>query len=107
MAMMQEGALLLAAGGHDIISDGVVPGSVQVPGSGQPIVLLAESQTTGGYPKIATIAGADLPRLAQLPAGAPVRFGAITRDAAKDLWIAAQARLRALLAGLVARPEGG
>lgn len=106
MAMVLEGALLPAAGGHDIVSDGVVPGSVQVPGSGQPIVLLAESQTTGGYPKIATIAGVDLPRLAQLPAGTPVCFAAITRDVAEELWITEQARLRTLLAGLVPRPEG-
>ena len=47
---------------------------------------MAESQTTGGYPKIATVIGADLPRLAQLPTGATFRFAAVTRDAAEDIW---------------------
>src|SRR5699024_9885558 len=85
--------------------DGTVPGSVQVPGSGLPIVLLAEGQTTGGYPKIATVASVDLPRLAQMPVGAQVRFAIIRRDEAEDLWISAQIRQRALLNGLVPRPE--
>ncbi len=107
MAMVLDGPPLPAVHGHDIVSDGTVPGSVQVPGSGQPIVLLAEGQTTGGYPKIATVAGADLPRLAQMPVGARVRFAAITREEAEDLWIAARARLRAVLAGLMPRPESG
>ena len=50
--------------GFDIASDGIAPGSIQVPGNGQPIVLLADRQTTGGYPKIATVISADLPALA-------------------------------------------
>ena len=65
---------------------------------------MAESQTTGGYPKIATVIGADLPRLAQMPVGATFRFRAVTRDAAEEAWIAHQARIRAVLAGLVPRP---
>ena len=88
MAMVLGGVTLPALGGHDIVSDGTVPGSVQVPGSGQPLVLLAESQTTGGYPKIATIASVDLARLAQMPVGAPLRFVAIARDEGEVLWIA-------------------
>jgi allophanate hydrolase subunit 2 len=53
----------------------MVPGSVQVPPDGQPIVTLADGPTTGGYPKIATVLSADLPRLAQLvPGQARVRF---------------------------------
>lgn len=61
----------------DIVSDGVTPGVIQVPGNGQPIILLADCQTVGGYPKIATVISADLPRLAQLPPGQTLRFAAV------------------------------
>lgn len=106
MAMVIGGVEISAARGHDIVSDGTVPGSVQVPGSGMPLVLLAESQTTGGYPKIGTIASVDLPRLAQMPVGSQFRFTAITTEEGEDLWIQHQARLRRLLGDLVAKPEG-
>jgi allophanate hydrolase subunit 2 len=59
------------------VSDGIVAGSVQVPGSGEPIVMMADRQTTGGYPKIATVISPDLRVLAQRRPGAPVRFAAI------------------------------
>jgi len=106
MAMVLGGAELHAASGHDIVSDATVPGSLQVPGSRQPIVLMAESQTTGGYPKIATVISADLPRLAQLPVGARFRFAVVSRDEGEEAWIAQAKALRAVLAGLQAKPEG-
>lgn len=106
MAMVLGGVELPAKGGHDIISDGTVPGSIQVPGSGRPLVLLAESQTTGGYPKIATVASVDRPRLAQLPVGSIFRFTSITREEGEDLWVASRCALRAVLAGLMPKPEG-
>lgn len=100
MGMALAGPTLAAAGGHDIISDGVVPGSIQVPGAAQPIVLMAECQTTGGYPKIATVIGADLPRLAQSRPGSVIRFEAVTQAAAEEAWRqavrASQARIAAL-----------
>ncbi|MBN2047621.1 MAG: biotin-dependent carboxyltransferase family protein [Anaerolineaceae bacterium] len=68
------GAPIEHAGSSDIISDGVVTGSIQVPSSRQPIIMMADHQTTGGYPKIATVIQADLPLLAQCRAGAKVRF---------------------------------
>lgn len=105
MAMVLGGVELPCARGHDIVSDATVPGSIQVPGSGTPLVLMAESQTTGGYPKIATVITADLPRLAQMPTGTSFRFALVSRDAAEDLWLARQKQLRALLAGLIAKPE--
>lgn len=86
MAMMLEGPLLPAEGGHDIISDATVPGSIQAPGSGKPLVLMAEGQTTGGYPKIATIIGADLPRLRQLRPGQSFRFEAVSVEEAEEAW---------------------
>ncbi|RRH76199.1 5-oxoprolinase subunit C family protein [Falsigemmobacter faecalis] len=105
MAMVLGRTTLSAARGHDIVSDGTVPGSVQVPGSGMPLVLLAESQTTGGYPKIGTVASVDLARLAQLPVGAGFRFQLISRDEGEELLLAQRARLRKLLADLVAKPD--
>jgi KipI family sensor histidine kinase inhibitor len=71
-----SGPRLEHAGPSEIASEGMAPGSVQVPPDGQPIVMLADGPTTGGYPKIATVVSADLPRLAQLVPGAGrVRFG--------------------------------
>lgn len=64
--------------GFNIVSDATVFGSVQVPGSGRPIVLMADRQTTGGYPKIATVISADLRRLAQRRPGDAVRFRAVS-----------------------------
>ena len=63
--------------GYNIVSDGTAAGSIQVPGSGLPIVLMADRQTTGGYPKIATVISADVRRLAQRRPGDSVRFTAV------------------------------
>ena len=73
----------MSAQAADIVSDGVTPGAIQVPGSGQPIILLADCQTVGGYPKIATVISADLLLLAQLQPGQRVRFRAV--DAAQAI----------------------
>lgn len=106
MAMVLGGTTLPAFRGHDIVSDGTVPGSIQVPASAAPIVLLCESQTSGGYPKIATVISADLPRLAQTPDGAEIRFAAIARDEAEEILIDTRCRLRAALMDLIPKPEG-
>jgi allophanate hydrolase subunit 2 len=63
--------------GHNVVSDGTVNGSIQVPGNGQPIVLMPDRGTSGGYPKIATVISADLGRFAQIPAGRAFRFRAV------------------------------
>jgi allophanate hydrolase len=63
--------------GHEIVSDAIVPGAIQVPGNGLPIILLADAQTAGGYPKIATVVSADLPRVAASRPGERLRFRAI------------------------------
>lgn len=76
MASFLEGPSLQARS-HDIVSDGIAMGAIQVPGSGQPLVLMADRQPTGGYPKIATVIGADLGRLAQAQAGTALRFAAV------------------------------
>ncbi|MCX7900067.1 MAG: urea amidolyase, partial [Methylocystis sp.] len=82
MAYALEGPRLEHARGHDIISDGVAFGAIQIPGSGAPFVLMADRQPTGGYPKIATVISADLGRLAQKRPGESVRFKAVTWDEA-------------------------
>ncbi|MDA1258950.1 MAG: biotin-dependent carboxyltransferase family protein [Chloroflexi bacterium] len=80
-------------GAHDIISDGVVTGAIQVPGDGQPIILLADRQTTGGYVKIGVIASVDLALVAQAAPGTAVRFERISAAEAQSL---ARARMAAL-----------
>ena len=68
--------------GADIISDATALGSLQVPGSGQPILLMADRQTTGGYPKLATVITADLGLVAQCAPGDSIRFQVCTPDEA-------------------------
>ena len=72
-----------AAGGLTIMSEIVQPGDIQVTGDGTPFVLMAECQTTGGYPRIATVLPCDLPIMAQAGPGAPLRVRLIDRDAAR------------------------
>jgi allophanate hydrolase subunit 2 len=82
-----------------IVSEPIVPGNVQVPADGQPIVLLTE-QTIGGYAKIATVITADLFKLAQAKPGDTVRFVPVTREAAHDAlrqWSAYLEHIDALL----------
>jgi len=75
----------LSPGKTDIISDGIVMGSVQLPSSGLPIVLMADRQTTGGYAKIATVITACLPRLAQMGPGERFKFEKCGEKRAVDL----------------------
>jgi allophanate hydrolase len=80
------------AAAADIVSDGVAPGAIQVPANGQPIVLLADGQTVGGYPKIATVISADLPRLAHLRPGTRVRFESVDLETAHRALLAERDR---------------
>ena len=84
MGYRLDGPHLEHAGGADILSDATPIGSLQVPGSGLPILLMADRQTTGGYPKIAVVIGADLPLAGQLAPGDWIEFAPCTRDAAID-----------------------
>jgi biotin-dependent carboxylase-like uncharacterized protein len=78
MGYRLRGPLIAHARGHDIISDGIPLGGIQVPGDGQPIVLLVDRQTTGGYTKIATVISVDIGRLGQARPGHRVRFRGVT-----------------------------
>ena len=84
MGMRLNGPLLELKGALSIPSEPIVRGSIQVSGDGVPTVLLADHQTTGGYPKIATIISCDTDRLTQFRAGDAVRFSAISSEAALE-----------------------
>ncbi|WP_158968989.1 5-oxoprolinase subunit C family protein [Chachezhania sediminis] len=83
--MLSEGEGFAADGQLDILSEVIVPGDVQMTGTGLPYVLLPECGTTGGYPRIGTVIPADLPRVAQAQQGAPVRFRFVTLDDALEI----------------------
>jgi biotin-dependent carboxylase-like uncharacterized protein len=91
-------------GRYDIVSDPVVNGSIQVPGDGKPIILLADRQTTGGYAKIATVASVDLPKLGQTSPGATITFTAISVAEAQQLLVERTARFAAVELGNVVEP---
>jgi biotin-dependent carboxylase-like uncharacterized protein len=99
MGMRLDGPRIEHARGFNITSDGIAPGSIQIPGNGQPIILLADRQTTGGYPKIATVISADLPALGRLPIGARIAFEPVTMETAE----AARRELFAQIDGLAGR----
>lgn len=93
MGIRLEGRQVTFRPGFDgnILSEPMMPGDIQVPGSGQPIVMLEGCQTVGGYARIAHVIGADLPLLAQLRPGSHVRFRRVTMEEAqralRKLWI--------------------
>jgi len=72
--------------GHDILSDGITQGAIQVPGDGKPFVLMADHQPTGGYPKIANICMADLPRFVQTSPGKHILFKWESMENALKKW---------------------
>ncbi|MDF7666449.1 biotin-dependent carboxyltransferase family protein [Orbaceae bacterium ESL0727] len=74
MGYRLNGDQLRRTSDSELLSHGVLPGVIQVPHNGQPIILLSDAQTTGGYPKIGTIIAADLYCLAQIPLGESIRF---------------------------------
>lgn len=84
MGMRLEGAEIPHLGGYDITSEAVALGSIQIPGTKKPVVLLADRQTTGGYPKIATVISADMAALGRLPIGAKIRFELVTVEKAVE-----------------------
>jgi allophanate hydrolase len=100
MGMRLDGPRLRHRHGWDIVSDAIATGAIQVPGSGQPILLLSDHQTTGGYPKIATVVSADLPVVSRRRPGDALRFVAITVEAAEETYRAEEHRLADLVAAL-------
>jgi antagonist of KipI len=90
-----QGTALSHAGSADILSDATPVGSMQVPASGQPILLMADRQTTGGYPKIATVITADLPLAGQLAPGDWIEFAECSLGDAQRALVELEQRLGA------------
>jgi 5-oxoprolinase (ATP-hydrolysing) subunit C len=99
MGYRLEGPPIAHAKGYNIVSDGIPLGAVQVPGSGQPIVMMVDRQTTGGYPKIACVIAPDVAALAQVKPGHKLRFRAIGAPEA----LAARREMAAWIAALPQR----
>src|SRR6476646_3618322 len=102
MGYRLEGPAIKHLHGHNIVSDGTVNGSIQVPGNGAPIALMMDRGTSGGYPKIATVITADFGRFAQTPAGKSFRFKAVSMTEAQ----AETRKFAELLRGLPDRLRG-
>lgn len=81
-----EGEPFGAAGGRSVLSEIIVPGDIQMTGDGTPFVLLPECQTTGGYPRIASVLPEDLPLVAQAAPGATIRFRWLTLAGAREAY---------------------
>jgi allophanate hydrolase len=105
MGMRLDGPPLRHRHGWDIVSDAIATGSIQVPGSGQPIVLLADHQTTGGYPKIATVISADWPALGRRRPGDPLRFVSVELEAAEEMCREAEREFATLVGALELAPN--
>ncbi len=100
MGIRLDGPPLGHRDGWDIVSDAIATGAIQVPGSGQPIVLLADHQTTGGYPKIATVISADLPIVGRRRPGDAIRFAEVSVEQAEQLAREAEENMTASLAAI-------
>jgi antagonist of KipI len=102
MGARLSGPRIAHARGHDIISDGIALGAVQVPGDGQPIVLLVDRQSTGGYTKVATVGSFDIGRIGQVKPGQRLRFLAVDVAEAHRLRRAWDTSLAAAAGGPIA-----
>jgi len=100
MGMRLDGPLLAHRDGYNIVSDGIATGAIQVPGSGQPILLLADHQTTGGYPKIGTVISADIPVVGRRKPGDSIRFVAVDVAEAETLRRQDEADFQKLVASI-------
>ncbi|MBV9375375.1 MAG: biotin-dependent carboxyltransferase family protein [Alphaproteobacteria bacterium] len=105
MGMRLDGPPLQHKRGWDIVSDAIATGSIQVPGSGQPIVLLADHQTTGGYPKIATVISTDLPAVGRRRPGDPLRFVPVELEEAEEICRRAEREFAKLIAAFEPVPS--
>ncbi|RGO21271.1 biotin-dependent carboxyltransferase [Bacillus cereus] len=96
MGYRVEGEILNRAVEKEILSSSVTFGTIQVPNGGQPIILMADRQTTGGYPRMGNIISVDLPLLAQLKPGDYVSFEKITLEEAEQLYIEQEVNMNLL-----------
>ena len=106
MGYRLKGDALRLSEPRELLSEGVVAGAVQVPSGGSPILLMADRQTTGGYPKIGQAASVDLPLVAQLQPGAQLRFKEVSVDEAQQLLIQRKKRLAELKLAVELKMKG-
>lgn len=104
MGYRLEGPRIAHTRGPDLISCGIPLGGIQVPGSGQPIILMADHQTAGGYTMIAAVIQADIPLVAQLLPGERMRFQAVSLEEARDSLRRLEEGLRASIEDTEANP---
>lgn len=100
MGIRLGGEKLARTATGELVSRAVLPGTLQVPADGQPIVLMADAQTLGGYPQLAHVIAVDLPLMAQLRPGDAVRFAEVELAEAHRLWLAREHALALLHEGL-------
>lgn len=100
MGYRLKGSILSLDKAEEMISEAVNFGTIQVPADGNPIVLLADRQTTGGYPKIGQIATVDLPLLAQAKPGDRIRFAELTHEDAELLYLEKEVQMQRLKTGI-------
>jgi len=86
MGVRIEGNKISSIKSHNIASEGIIKGSIQVPGNGNPIILMAEHPSIGGYPKIATVILADIARIAQFTIGTKFNFKEVTLTDAENIF---------------------
>lgn len=107
MGCRLEGAPLRLQTPEEMVSDAVTYGTVQVPPDGQPIILMADRQTTGGYPEIGQVISVDQPALAQARPGTEIHFQETTLKAAQQELMARNTALAVLQAGVRQKMQGG
>jgi len=95
MGYRLQGGLIPRLADREMISDAAFIGAIQVPSSGEPILLMADRQTTGGYPQLAVVITADVPLAAQLSPGDWIEFRVCSRSEALSALVAQEARLLA------------
>ena len=105
MGYRLEGAPIEHTDGPDVISDGTPLGGIQVPGDGQPIILLADRGTTGGYTKIATVISTDLSKVAQAMPGHTVTFKAVSVEEAQEIHRRQEALLNSIRGSAAVAPR--
>ena len=105
MGYRLEGEPIEHTDGPDVISDGTPLGAIQVPGDGQPIILLADRGTTGGYTKIATVISSDLSKVAQAMPGHTIAFRSVSVEEAQAAYRAQEHLLRSIRNAAVPTPR--
>lgn len=100
MGYRLTGPVLRLSRQEEVLSEAISPGTIQVPSEGNPILLMADRQTTGGYPRIAQVASVDIPVVAQCKPGDRIRFREISLAEAEELYLAREQEIQDLKAGI-------